>query len=306
MTVLAAPAADAWVETVFSGFAVGAKYALVALGFVIVFKATRVLNFAQASFVLIGGFLAWQAANAWELPFPVALLLAMVGGALLGSAIERLLLRRLTGEASFTLIMLTIGVLYVLENVASAIWGPEDRDLADPWGTRVVSAGDISIAVADIWAVIVAVAVVGAFFLFFQRSSLGLAMRATADDQEAAMAVGVSSGRVATVAWATAGALGALAGVMLASGSGAVGPGLGAVALVAFPAMILGGLESPAGAVVGGTVIGMVQQLTALLQPEYAAFLGAGFERVAPFAVMVVLLLVRPYGLFGEPEVRRV
>lgn len=306
MPTVHAISSDAWVETLFSGLAVGAKYALVALGFVIVFKATRVLNFAQASFVLIGGFLAWQLTVEWGLNFYLALVLSMVGGALLGMLVERLVLRRLVGEPPFALIMVTIGVLYILDNVASALWGPEDRDLMDPWGARTVDIGDINLAVADLWTIAVTAAVLAAFFAFFRYSSLGLAMRATADDQEAAQAVGISARSVYRTSWALAGGLGALAGAMLASGIGSVGPGLGVVALVAFPAMILGGLESPLGAVVGGLVIGLAQQLTALLQPEYATFLGSGFERVAPYVIMVLILLVRPYGLFGEREVRRV
>lgn len=297
---------DAWIETIFSGVAVGAKYALVALGFVIVFKATRVLNFAQASFVLIGGFLSWQLTASWGLNFYVSLPIAMAGGALIGVALEVLLLRRLVGEPPFTLIMVTIGVLFVLDNLTTAIWGPQDRDLRDPWGSRTLNIGEVNLAVADLWTIAVTAAVLGAFFVFFRYSNLGLAMRATADDQEAALSVGIAARRVYRASWATAGALGALAGIMLASGAGSVGPGLGTVALVAFPAIIVGGLESPLGAVLGGLLIGLVQQLTALLQPEYAAWLGSGFERVSPYAVMVVILLVRPYGLFGEPEVRRV
>jgi branched-chain amino acid transport system permease protein len=305
MTVLAI-STDAWFEALFSGLAVGAKYALVALGFVIVFKATKVLNFAQASFVLVGGFFAWQLTVGWGLDFYLALVLSMLGGALLGMLVERLVLRRLVGEPPFALIMVTIGVLYILDNVATALWGPEDRDLMDPWGARTADVGEVNLAVADMWTIAVTALVLAAFFAFFRYSGVGLAMRATADDQEAAQAVGISARTVYRTSWSLAGGLGALAGVMLASGIGSVGPGLGAVALVAFPAMILGGLESPAGAVVGGLVIGLAQQLTALLQPEYATFLGSGFERVAPYVIMVLILLVRPYGLFGEREVRRV
>lgn len=305
VAVLAAIRSDAWFETIFSGVALGAKYALVALGFVIVFKATGVINFAQASFVLIGGFAAWQFAATWGIDFYLSLPLSMLAGAALGLAVEALVLRRLVGEQPFALIMVTIGILYVLDNVATAVWGPSDRDLPDPWGSRTVEFGNVDLAVADFWTIGVAAAAVAGFFALFRYSALGLAMRATADDQETALGVGISARRVYRAAWAIAGALGALAGVMLASGAGSLGPGLGSFALVAFPAMILGGLESPGGAVVGGLVIGLVQQLTALLQPEYAEWLGSGFERVAPYVVMIAILLVRPYGLFGEEEVRR-
>lgn len=304
--MIASISGDAWVETIFSGFAVGAKYALVALGFVIVFKATHVINFAQGSFVLLGGFFSWQVAQTWGWDFYLSLPLAMIGGAAIGVLLEALLLRRLVGEQPFVLIMITIGVLFVLDNLVTAIWGPSDRDLPDPWGSRTVTFGDVNLAIADIWTIAVVGVVVTAFFLFFRYSALGLAMRATAADQEAALAMGISARRVYRVSWAAAGALGALAGIMLASGAGSLGPGLGSIALVAFPAMILGGLQSPGGAVVGGVIIGLVQQLTALLAPEYFDWIGSGFERVSPYVVMVLILLVRPYGLFGEPEVRRV
>lgn len=304
--MIAAISGDAWVETLFSGVAVGAKYALVALGFVIVFKATDVINFAQGTFVLLGGFFSWNVVSTWGLDFYLSLPLSMLGGALVGMIIEGLLLRRLIGEQPFTLIMVTIGVLFVLNNVTTAIWGPSDRQLGDPWGQDTVDVGSINLAHADIWTIVVVGAVLAVFFAFFRYSSLGLAMRATANDQEAALAMGISARRVYRVSWASAGALGALAGIMLASGAGSLGPGLGDIALVAFPAMILGGLESPGGAVIGGIIIGLVQQLTALLAPEYFDWIGSGFERVSPYVVMILILMVRPYGLWGQPEVRRV
>jgi len=304
--VAGAISSDAWIEAIFSGIALGAKYALVALGFVIVFKATGVINFAQASLVLVGGYLCWNFSATWGWNFYLSLLLSMVGGAVLGLLLEFLLLRKMSGEAPFTLIMVTIGILFVIDNLVTAIWGAEGRDLPDPWGLRTWKWGDVDIAVADVWTIGITFVVLAAFFAMFRFSTLGLAMRASALDQEAALAQGIAPKRVYQVAWACAGAVGAVAGVMLASGSGSLNPALGLIALVAFPAMILGGLESPGGAVVGGLIIGLVQQLTALLAPEYFSWIGGGFEIVSPYFVMVLILLVRPTGLFGQKEVRRV
>ncbi|MGV3760575.1 MAG: branched-chain amino acid ABC transporter permease [Actinomycetota bacterium] len=304
--VAGAISSDAWIETVFSGIALGAKYALVALGFVVVFKATGVINFAQASLVLVGGYLCWNFADTWGWSFYLALVASMVGGAILGLLLEFLILRRMSGEAPFTLIMVTIGILFVIDNLVTAIWGPSGRDLPDPWGLRTWKLGDVDIAVADVWTIGITAVVLLAFFAMFKLSTLGLAMRASALDQEAALAQGIAPKRVYQVAWACAGAVGAVAGVMLASGAGSLSPALGLVALVAFPAMILGGLESPGGAVVGGLIIGLVQQFTALLAPEYLDWIGGGFDRVSPYFVMVIILLVRPTGLFGQKEVRRV
>jgi branched-chain amino acid transport system permease protein len=190
--------------------------------------------------------------------------------------------------------------------VVTAIWGPDPKNLGDPWGLRVREVGDVIIADKDIWTIIFTALVLGGFFLFFRYSSLGLAMRATALDQEAAMAQGISARRVHQVSWGIAGLVAALAGAALSAGSVALQPSVGLVALVAFPAMILGGLDSPLGAVVGGLIIGLVQQLTALYGPEYLEWAGNSFELVSPYLVMIVILLLRPYGLFGTKEVRRV
>ena len=293
-------------RTLFSGLAVGCKYALVALGFVIVFKATGVINFAQASLVLVGGYLTYNAANTWNLNFYLALLVAMAGGAVLGMLIEALVLRRMIGEAPFTLVMVTIGLLFILDNVVTAVWGPDPKNLGDPWGLNVRQLGDVPVADRDIWTIIFTALVMGGFFLFFRFSSLGLAMRATALDQEAAMAQGISARRVYRASWAIAGLVAALAGAALASGNAALRPDVGLLALVAFPAMILGGLDSPVGAVIGGIIIGIVQQLTSLYGPEYLDWAGTSLELVSPYLVMIVILLVRPYGLFGTKEVRRV
>ena len=289
-----------------SGFALGCRYALVALGFVIVFKATGVINFAQASFVLLGGYLTFNATNTWGLNFYLSIGVAMLGGALLGMALEALVLRRMIGEAPFTLVMVTIGVLYILDNAVTAIWGPDPKNLGDPWGLNVRKLGDVVVADKDLWTIGFTAVVLAGFFAFFRYSTMGLAMRATALDQEAALAQGISARRVYQVSWGIAGLVAALAGAALSAGSAGLQPTVGQIALVAFPAMILGGLDSPLGAVVGGIVIGIVQQLTALLAPEYLEWVGSSFELVSPYLVMIVILMVRPYGLFGTKEVRRV
>lgn len=304
--VLAQISSTDLMRTLVSGLALGCKYALVALGFVIVFKATGVINFAQASFVLIGGYVTFNATNTWGWNFYLALLFSMLTGAVLGVLIEALILRRMVGEAPFTLVMVTIGVLFILDNLVTAIWGPDPKNLGDPWGLQVITVGDVPLAHKDLWTIGFTALVLAAFFAFFRYSSLGLAMRATALDQEAAMAQGISARRIYRASWAIAGLVAALAGSALSAGSVALYPGVGLIALVAFPAMILGGLDSPLGAVVGGIIIGLVQQLTSLYGPEYLEWFGSGFELVAPYLVMIVILLVRPYGLFGTKEVRRV
>jgi branched-chain amino acid transport system permease protein len=297
-----------FLQFVVSGIALGFSYALVALGFVIIFKATGVINFAQGGLVMLGAYLTFQFGDTWGLPFWLAVVCAMVATALIGALIERLVLRRMVGKPPFALIMITVGLLFIIQEVVTTIWGFDALNIGDPWGVDTISVGDIVIPVADLWTIILAGAVVAAFFAFFRFSPLGLAMRATALDQEAALAQGMSAKRVWAVSWAIAGAVAALAGVTIAAGPGGLNPQVQFIALLAFPAIILGGLDSPGGAVIGGVIIGVVQVLTAAYQPRYdwLSWMGEGVQSVTPYIVMLLILLVRPYGLFGTKEVKRV
>jgi branched-chain amino acid transport system permease protein len=230
----------------------------------------------------------------------------MLGVALVGFTFQALVLRWMVGRPPFAQIMITIGLLFVIEQVVAAIWGVDALNMDDPWGLDTFDVGDIVIAVVDVWTIAIAGIVLLAFYVFFRYSPMGLAMRATALDQETALAQGIDARRVFGVSWAIAGTVAALAGVTLSSGKAAgVELSVGFIALAAFPAMILGGLDSPLGAVVGGVIIGVTQTLTQGYQPDYAEFLGTGFHEVMPYVVMLLILLVRPYGLFGTPEVRR-
>jgi branched-chain amino acid transport system permease protein len=294
-----------FLQLCFAGVALGSRYALVALGFVIIFKATGVINFAQGALVTLGAYFAFNFHQTWDLPFAVAVAMAVVTGALLGVLVQRLLLGRMVGKPVFGVIMITIGLLIVLDQVVPSIWGQDAVDLGAPWGIDTVKAGDVVLNVRDLWTIGMAGAAVVAFFVFFKFSNIGLAMRASAVDQEAALARGISVRRVFAWSWGIAGCVAALAGVSLGSAPAALTPSLGLVALAAFPAMILGGIDSPTGAVVGGVIIGVTQTLTAGYQPKYAEFLGNNFYVVMPYVLMIAILLVRPYGLFGTKEVRR-
>ena len=294
-----------FLQLCFAGLALGSRYALVALGFVIIFKASGVINFAQGALVTLGAYLAYNFNQTWDLPFILALPMAVATGALVGVIVQRLLLRRMVGRPVFAVIMITIGLLFLLDEVIPSIWGYDALDLGDPWGIDTVTVGGVVLAVKDLWAIALAGVVLLGFFLFFKYSRMGVAMRASALDQEAALARGISVRRVFAWSWGIAGGVAALAGVSLGSGPAAVTPSLGLIALAAFPAMILGGLDSPKGAVVGGVLIGVTQTLTAGYQPEYAAFLGNNFYVVMPYVVMIAILLIRPYGLFGTKEVQR-
>jgi branched-chain amino acid transport system permease protein len=295
-----------FLQVCFAGLALGARYALVALGFVIIYRATGVINFAQGGLLAVGAYLTYALANQAGLPFWPAVLLALLCSGLLGASLERVVLRRMVGQPIFSVIMVTIGLLFILDQVVTWIWGFDALNLDDPWGVETVDAGGVVLSVRDLWTLALTALALGALFAFFRFSRLGVAMRATAMDPEAALAQGISARSVYAASWAIAAVLATIAGVTLASGPAALSPGIGAIALLAFPAMIVGGLESPGGAVAGGIIIGLAQALTAAYQEDLFPWAGDGFSAVMPYVVMILILLVRPYGLFGAREVRRV
>jgi branched-chain amino acid transport system permease protein len=288
-----------------SGLAVGFRYALVALGFVVVYSATRAINFAQGGFVLLGAYLTYHLTQRVGLPFALAAALACAACGLLGVLLQRVLPRRTVGSPVHAAIMIMIGLLIIAQVLVPEIWGHEPLNLGDPWGVQTVSPAGLIVSVRDLWTIGLAATVVAGFFTFSRWTRYGLAMRATAVDQEVAAAHGVSVRRIIAIAWAFAGVVGALGGISLASGASGVDPTIADVGFAALPAVILGGLDSPPGAIVGGLVIGVSQTLTAGYQPRYAPWLGTNFHVVMPYVVMLLLLRVRPQGLFGTPEAVR-
>lgn len=295
-----------FLQVLVAGISLGATYALVTLSFVVIYKASGIVNFATGGFVLLGAYVTYTASVTWQLPFFVALILSMICMAALGALTERLIVRRMIGQPVFGLIMITLGLLTVLINASSAIWGQDLLSQADPWGTSTIPVGPVAVLAVDAWTIAFAAAVLTTFFIFFRYSMLGLAMRAAAFDQEAALAQGISARKVFLASWAIAGAVAALAGVMLSAGPRGVSIELAAIALRAFPAMILGGLDSPQGAVVGGGLIGVTEVLTAAFETGHESWLGSNFHVVMPYIIMVGVLIVRPYGLFGTRRVERV
>ena len=279
------------------GLANGAILALAALGFVLIYKATNVINFAQGEFLLVGAYAFYSAFVLLQLPAIVAVVVGVIVAAALAAAIERLLLRPLIGQDPIAVIMVTIGLSAVLKAVVQIVYGTTPREMP-----KLLPRGSVEILGAVVpsdrlVAIVIAGAVLAGFGAFFRWSRHGVAMRAVADDPQAALAQGISVTRISALAWAMA-AASALAGGVLIGDVAEVSQNLAGFGLIVFPVVILGGLDSVPGTIVGGAVIGLVSQ--------YADALSPGASAVAPYIVLVIILLVRPYGLFGQPRIERV
>ncbi|GAA5079605.1 branched-chain amino acid transport system permease protein [Thermocatellispora tengchongensis] len=293
----------ALLESLIRGLGNGSVYALLALGFVIVYKATRVISFAQPSF-MIGGAVA-VSYLAEVTGFYLAMVLAALLVAAVALGIERVAIRPMVGRPVFVVAIITLGIDVVVRVVVNGFIGLDVRQVGDPWGLSLVEIGGL--AVQQRWLAMLAAAalLVGLLFAFFRYTRYGLAMRAAALDQETALAQGVSVGTVFALSWAFAGGLAAIAGTFVGTGQG-VDQLTWIIALKALPAIIVGGLDSLGGAVAGGLIVGVVESLVQSYQSDLAPWLGQNFAIVTPYVVMLLVLLVRPYGLFGTREVERV
>jgi branched-chain amino acid transport system permease protein len=286
------------------GLCLGAIYALVALGFVTIFRATGVINFAQGSVLLLGAYVIGRLHS--HIGFWPAVLAGIVAAAVASLLVDAVLIRRIRSADLGTLAILTLGVDILLLTELTREIGTDVISIGAPWGADVVEVAGIRVAASRVIAGAVALALVVALGAAVKLTDWGIAMRSAAEDGETASLMGIRLNRVAAGAWALAGALAAIGGLFLTSfpAPGVTGTA-GIVALAAIPAVVLGGFDSPEGSVVGGLIIGVVSVLAAGYQDELS-FLGRGVGTVAPFVVMLLVLLVRPSGLFGTREVTRV
>jgi branched-chain amino acid transport system permease protein len=281
------------------GLSDGAILALAALGFVLIYKSTGVINFAQGEFLLVGAYTLYAAFVVFRLPMVLSVVVGVVFAILLGVAIERLVLRPLVGESAISVIMVTIGLAALLRAVVQLIFGT--RPVPQPPllpRTPIALLPDTSVPLNRILVILIAAAVLAAFTIFFRRSRHGIAMRAVADDQQAALTMGISVRRTFAMAWALA-ALSALVGGILLGDVTEVSGRLATFGLYVFPVVILGGLDSIPGTIVGGLTIGLTTQYV-------SGYADPGLAQIAPYLLLIAILLVRPYGLFGETRIERV
>ena len=271
--------------------------ALMALSFVLVYKGTHVVNFAAGEVMMLGAYLYYTAAVVLRMPPAIALLLALVGIALVSVAIEALVLRPLAGQPTIAILMATIGMASLLHGGVEIIWGHDPLETPALLPRFPVNWGEVMIPGAAIGNFVVASALIAALVAFFRFSRAGIAMRATASDPVTAATLGVDIRASQRMTWMLSGVTGTVAGALIAS-SGSVSPALAASALSVFAVVILGGLDSVAGAILASLIVGVLESLT-------VGYIGGKMRDVFPYLVVLAMLIVRPYGLLGTREIER-
>ena len=285
-------------QVLFSGLALGSIYGLVALGFAVIFKATDVFNFAQGMFVVVGAYLAVTAISLLGLPFPLVVLFILAGAALLGVLVHVSLIQPLAGHGMLSVIMITIALSIVLRALIEMIFGPQGRTLTTPLPTGIFMLGELRMSKLHLTAALVSWGCMAAFFAFFRFTSVGLLMRATADGHEAAVVSGINVNVMNRLAWAIGSVLAAIGGLFLGQLQ-IVSAEMETIGLLALPAVVIGGMQSIPGAIVGGLLVGIIEQLA-------ASYISPKSSDIVIYVLLLAILMVRPWGLFGQRELGRV
>jgi branched-chain amino acid transport system permease protein len=281
-----------------SGLVVGAVYGLVGMGFAIIYKATGIVNFAQGELLMLIAYIAFSIAQSLSLSFLPLMLVTIPIAMLIGITLERLFIRPMLGEPVFSIVMVTVGLAVILRGITIMIWGPDPYEFPMEAASRVIMIGRIPFYEVQLYALAtLAIVTIGAW-AFFRFTRLGIAMRAVAANEGAAMLMGIEVSRIHMIAWGLSAAIAALAGVLFAA-LFKLGPTIWFEGLRSFPAVILGGLDSVLGAALGGLVVGVIENMA-------QGYMGQGLREIAGFIVIVVILMIRPYGLFGSRDIERV
>lgn len=289
-------------QSLISGIVVGSIYALIALGFVLIYKSTAVINFAQGELLMFGAYLCLALVVVLKIPFWLAFVATLIAAALFGFLLERLFLRPMIGEPAISIIMLTIGLASLLKGIIHVIWGSETLVYPAIFPAEPLRFGAIVVSQVYLYSVFFAVLCLVLFNLFFRHSSSGIAMRAVANDQQAAQSMGISIKKIFAIAWAIAAVVAGVGGILIGNING-VNSSLSSFGLKVFPAVILGGLDSIPGAILGGFIIGLLEAISGMyLDPIFEG----GSKEVVPFIVLVVVLMIKPYGLFGTEEIEKI
>lgn len=289
---------DYFIQLLVSGIAAGLVYGFIGMGFAMIYRATGVVNFAQGELMMLVSYIAFTLAGTFQFGFWPMLAATVAASVLIGLLIEVLLIRPMLGQPVFSTVMVTIGLAVILRSVVVLIWGADPMPLNAGLPTEVIKIGPAGLYPAQLYSVGLMAAVLLGLWTFFRYSRVGIAMRATANVQTAALLMGINVKRIFALSWALSAGLAAIAGVLIGVIYD-VNPGMWTTGLRSFPAVILGGLDSVFGAALGGILIGVVENLS-------EGYIGRGMKEIAGFVLILVVLMVRPYGLFGKPEIERV
>lgn len=291
-----------FLQMLVTGIVVGSIYGLVALGFVLIYRASDALNLANGEFVIIGAYICLTLITTYHIPFIPALLITLIFSAVIGLVVERLVLRPLQNAPVISVIMATIGLSSLLGGGVHMIWGHQVRSFPQVFPETPVNISGVVIKPVYLWSFVIVIALLLLFSVFFKYSKMGIAMRAVADDQQAALSMGISVKAVYAATWAIAAVVAAVGGVLLGNING-VSATMATIGLTVLPVVILGGLDSILGAIIGGFIIGILQSLAGgYLDP----LVGGGLKEVAPFIIVLLILMIKPYGLFGKGGIERV
>ena len=293
---------DILLQMMVTGVATGGVYGLIALGFVLIYKATSILNLATGSFMTLGAFVCLSLLTIFGAPFWAAFLGTLVFAFLMGLLIERVILRQLIGEPIISVIMVTIGLAFILQGLTHLIWSPDYRSFPEIFPPEPLDLGFAIVPSGLLWGFLFAIIGMVVFILIFKFSRTGVSMRATANDQQAALSMGISVRWVFALSWSFGAIAAVMGGIVIGNISG-ISIYMGDIGLKVLAVIILGGLDSIVGAILGGFIIGILENLTGLyIDP----LVGGGAKDVAPFFILVIILMIRPYGLFGKEVIERV
>jgi branched-chain amino acid transport system permease protein len=293
---------DIFIQMIVTGIATGGVYGLIALGFVLIFKATGILNLATGAIMTLGAYICVTVLGQFGAPFWLAFLCTLGFAILLGIVLERIILRPLIGEPIIAVVMVTIGLSSILQGLTHVIWSPEYRSFPEIFPPEPLDLGFAIVPSGLLWGFIFAAVGTLIFILIFKLTRTGVAMRATASDQQAALSMGISVRWIFALSWSYGAVAAVIGGIVIGNISG-ISIYLGDIGLKVLAVIILGGLDSIGGAILGGLIIGILENLAGLyLDPIF----GGGVKDVAPFVILVLIIMIRPHGLFGKKIIERV
>lgn len=291
-------AIEYFIGLLLGGVSMGFIYSLVGLGFVIIFKSTKILNLAQGEMMMFGVYITLFLHKVLDLPLALAFPLSLALAFPFGFSLERLFLRKMIGEPIFSAVMLTLGLAFFLRGLVGLIWTQEEQTMTVPFFNQVLKIAEVSISYGNLMVIFLSLALVAAFSLFYKYSRAGIGMRATATRQESAMIMGIDVPRVFSVSWSLSAFVSVFGGIVLA-GITIITPNIANFGLKALPAIVLGGIDSIAGVILGGILIGISENLV-------GGYVGGMAQQITPYLILLIVLIVKPYGLFGTKEIERV